>query len=159
MCSSVLGVPPNTPSWLPLEDVVPRKSSSVSALVVSNSVRGAWEVGAEILITSHTRQWNGHQVRKIAKISNHAPGLVEIRLNNPIPRPSTMLDDSRFGVEVALLSRNIVWEGENTQDETKGGHFWVFHTPDVQQSIEGVQIRNFGQQVRHLTSSCLFPDL
>lgn len=121
----------------------------MSTIVVSNAVRGKWEVGAEILITPHTRQWDGHQVRKIVDLSNHAPGLVEIRLDGTIPRPSTMRDDSRFAVEVALLSRNIVWEGEtNRQDSTQGGHFWVFRTPDVEQSIEGVQILNFGQQVR-----------
>jgi hypothetical protein len=50
---------------------------------------------------------------------------------------------------VALLSRNIVFEGAIGEDEESdyhGGHLTVYHTPNVTQIIEGAEFRNFGQQ-------------
>ena len=62
---------------------------------------------------------------------------------------STMANDPRHATEVALLSRKIVFEAE--EDPTNadiGGHFMVFHTKQSYQHIQGVEIRNFGQQGR-----------
>lgn len=57
----------------------------------------------------------------------------------------TLVQDGDFAVEVALLSRNVVVEG-NTNLQGGGGHFWIMHTPSVVQTIEGVLIENFGIQ-------------
>jgi len=55
-----------------------------------------------------------------------------------------MVESLEFAVEVALLSRNIIFEGgTNLQD---GGHFWIMHTPSVAQTIEGIDIQHFGIQ-------------
>eukprot|EP00957_Ditylum_brightwellii_P179535 13677025-Ditylum_brightwellii.AAC.1 len=54
--------------------------------------------------------------------------------------------------EVAWLSRPIVFEAEgdgpsNTiKGALHGGHLIIYHTPNVAQRIEGVEIHNFGQQ-------------
>ena len=118
-----------------------------NVLVVDKSVEGKWAPGAEVLITSHTTKWDGHQVRKIEGISAHSnPNHVQLKLDSAIPRPTTLLDDSRFAVEVALLSRNVVFEGGPDSNPLHGGHFWFIHTPLVSQVIEGLEVKNFGQQ-------------
>jgi len=107
-------------------------------------------VGAEVLITSHTREWDAHQVRTITGFAAHSThGLfVQMQLDAPIRRPTTRLDSREFAVEVALLSRNIVFESGPDSIDQHGGHFIVFKTPSVVQSIIGVEVRNFGQQGR-----------
>ena len=69
---------------------------------------------------------------------------MEVFLDEPITRPTTIKESPDFAVEVALLSRNIVFDSE--VEDRIGGHFWIFKTPGVQQTIEGIEIRNFGQQ-------------
>eukprot|EP00571_Detonula_confervacea_P006262 CAMPEP_0172321656 /NCGR_PEP_ID=MMETSP1058-20130122/43963_1 /TAXON_ID=83371 /ORGANISM="Detonula confervacea, Strain CCMP 353" /LENGTH=109 /DNA_ID=CAMNT_0013037223 /DNA_START=21 /DNA_END=347 /DNA_ORIENTATION=- len=66
----------------------------------------------------------------------------KISLASPLANPMSGPDD--FTVEVALLSRRIVLEASS--DSSIGGHFIVLHTPDVIQTIRGVQIKGFGQQ-------------
>jgi hypothetical protein len=56
------------------------------------------------------------------------------------------VESNDFAVEVALLSRNILFEGGTGLGD--GGHMWFFYTPSVVQTIEGLEIRQFGQQVR-----------
>ena len=105
-----------------------------------------WLPGAVLLLTSHTREWNDHQVRQVVSVSSaSAPsGYVSIELDSAIRRPTTLVESADFAVEVALLSRNIVFEGgQGLQD---GGHFWIFHTPTVKQTISGVDIQYFGHQ-------------
>jgi len=66
--------------------------------------------------------------------------------------PTSLDDDLRTASEVAWLSRPIVFEADGdgpsdgTYDALHGGHLIVLHTPHVAQHLEGVEIRNFGQQ-------------
>jgi len=116
-------------------------------ILVESSVTGKWAPGAEILITSHTRVWNEHQERTILQVvASPEAGYVALKLDSPIIRPTTLIESPDFAVEVALLSRNIVFEGGDDSNAHHGGHFWVHHTPSVVQTIEGVDIKNFGQQ-------------
>ncbi|KAL7555749.1 hypothetical protein ACA910_013059 [Epithemia clementina (nom. ined.)] len=151
------GLPPDAPTWLKLHDVKRvldqgqmsdiTDGQDPNVLIVDKAVDGKWAAGAEVLVTSHTTKWDGHQVRTIESISQHSdPNYVRIKLDSPIPRPTTLLDDPRFAVEVALLSRNIVLEGGPDSNARHGGHLWFFHTPFVDQFLEGVEVRNFGQQ-------------
>ena len=69
---------------------------------------------------------------------------MQLDLDAAIRRPTTIVESLDFAVEVALLSRNIVFEGgTNLQD---GGHFWIMHTPSVAQMIQGIDIQHFGIQ-------------
>lgn len=121
--------------------------SDPNVLVVESSVAGKWALGAEILITSHTTNFDDHQVREITEINLLQDGdFARVLLNAPLPRPTTVRDSADFAVEVALLSRNIVLEGGADVNPLHGGHFWVFHTPIISQHIEGLEIKNFGQQ-------------
>lgn len=120
------GLPPNTPTWLHLYDVKGDRT-----IVVQNSVTNKWSVGAEILITSHTRVWNEHQVRKIAAVRGSTePGFLELDLDEPIVRPTTLKDSKDFAVEIALLSRNILFLGGADSNANHGGHF-MYVTSDL----------------------------
>lgn len=146
---AVYGLPLDTPTWVRLYDVVYKDDDVIehpSIIVVDSSVKGTWVPGAEILITSHTREWNDHQVRKITKVSDYTRRAVQIELDAPIVRPTTTRQNSDFAVEVALLSRNIVFEGGKDDVDQHGGHFWVMNTPSVVQTLVGVDFKNFGQQ-------------
>ena len=144
--SLVNGLPANIPTWVRLNDVAGGTFNEPTSIIVDSSIKGKWTTGAEILITSHTRVWNEHQVRKIVRVSDDATGYVRVELDKAIIRPTTIQESPDFAVEVALLSRNILFEGGSDNQEFHGGHFWIFHTPAVIQSIVGLQVRNFGQQ-------------
>jgi hypothetical protein len=148
----VHGVPPEAPTWVQLYDAFQGGGPSENqpdTIFVPKSVLGKWSVGAEILITSHTLVWNAGQVRKILSMSTlltPITGYVALKLNETIVRPTTLKENEDFAVEVALLSRNIVFKGGPDNVASHGGHFMVWHTPAVVQTIEGVELRNFGQQ-------------
>lgn len=141
---SIRGLPSSTLAWTRLNDVV-GTSNNPSTILVSSSVIGKWGVGSEILITPHTRVWNETQVRTITAVAS-SNGFAALTLNSPILRPTTMSESPDYAVEVALLSRNIRFEGGSDSTSRHGGHFIVFHTPNVVQTIEGVDFYNFGQQ-------------
>jgi hypothetical protein len=139
----VQGIPNGTPTWVPLLDVLDE-----ATIVVSSSVASSWAIGAEVLLTSYSSRMDQHQVRRIVAISQFIGG-VSLRLDQPIERPTTTKDSIEFATEVALLSRNIVFQDEGAARESLiGGHFIVLETPNVVQHIEGVEIVGFGQQVR-----------
>ena len=79
---------------------------------------------------------------EITSVAAGEPGYTRVTLNKNIGTPSSVVEDIGFAVEVALLSRNILFDSEHTG----GGHFWVMQTPTVEQNIEGVEIANFGQE-------------
>lgn len=139
------GIGDDVKTWVPLVDVAGGTFKFPTILVVEAAgIQGYWKPGAEILVTSHTRTWNDHQVRRIVAVTASSEGLVELHLDDAIRRPTTRTESPDFAVEVALLSRNILLEGgPNPQD---GGHMWVYQTPTIEQSIVGVEFRRFGQQ-------------
>lgn len=144
-------LPADFPSWVSIYDVVdanvPGEDRS-RALVLSNTVQGKWGIGAQVVVTSHTREWDEEQVRTITNISPHSEaGYSVVELDSPIWRPTTLKDSADFATEVALLARNIVFEGAADDSNSQhGGHLIVLHTPNVVQKLEGVEFRNFGQQ-------------
>ena len=158
------GVPADTPSWLHIHDIVyppnAQENDDVvvypTSIVVDRSVAEKWAPGAEIVLTSHSLQWDAHQTRTIVGVYEDYPSEdspdgqhVRLELNAPFDRPTTVKDSVDFATEVGLLSRNILWEGQVGTTETTpahhGGHFWVLRTPTVHQHVEGLEIRNFGQ--------------
>jgi G8 domain len=141
---AVRGLPANTPSWVYLRDI----STDLRTIVVDATVQSKWAPGSEILITSHTTRWDGHQVRTIVQVAPYGSDgkYVSLTLSSAIDRPTTLIDSPDFAVEVALLSRNIVFQGGSDSITLHGGHFMVMQTPKVPQYIEGVDFQNFGQQ-------------
>ena len=87
-------------------------------------------------------------MRKIKKVSDYAvrEGYVLVELDTPIIRPTTFRQSNLYAVEVALLSRNIVFEGGPDDVENHGAQFSIRDTPKVKQTLIGVDFQNFGQQ-------------
>ena len=141
---TINGLPDSTLSWTRLYGVV-GPSNNPTTILVPSSVVGKWGVGAQILITPHTRVWNENQVRTIKSIQL-SDRYAAIELDAPILRPTTMSESKDFAVEVALLSRNIAFVGGTDSTARHGGHFMVMHTPKVIQTLVGVDLQNFGQQ-------------
>jgi hypothetical protein len=141
---NIRGLPSNTLAWTRLYGVV-GSSNNPDTILVPSSVIGKWGVGAEILITPHTLVWNENQVRTIKSVVS-SNGFAAITLSAPILRPTTMSESPDFAVEVALLSRNIVFTGGTDSTSQLGGHFMIMHTPAVIQTIVGVDFQKFGQQ-------------
>eukprot|EP00542_Grammatophora_oceanica_P020927 CAMPEP_0194026912 /NCGR_PEP_ID=MMETSP0009_2-20130614/1155_1 /TAXON_ID=210454 /ORGANISM="Grammatophora oceanica, Strain CCMP 410" /LENGTH=1694 /DNA_ID=CAMNT_0038665801 /DNA_START=100 /DNA_END=5184 /DNA_ORIENTATION=- len=122
------------------------EAGPIKNIVVEDSVSGAWAPGAEVLLTTYQTTSDKHQVRKIVNVEPSTTGLVVVELNETISRPSTVQDNPNFATEVALLSRNILFiAAEDDPNPKHGGHLIVFHTPGVNQQLEGVEVRNFGQ--------------
>ncbi|KAL7565473.1 hypothetical protein ACA910_012212 [Epithemia clementina (nom. ined.)] len=124
------------------------QAAKAAILVHGDGIKNCWGEGAEILITSHTTNWNDSQVRRLVfppiRDENE---MVRLYLNETIAIPVTAKQDQRFPVEVALLSRNIRFEAvKDTRYPLMGGHFMVLRTPGVNQHIEGIEVVNFGQQ-------------
>lgn len=114
-------------------------------VVVSQGAADCWSPGTEVLLTSHTRSQNDRQIRTIV---NSVSSSGELTFDEPIVRPLSLADHPDYAVEIASLNRRIVFDAESdANDETIGGHFIVYHTSTAQH-IEGVEIRNFGQQGR-----------
>lgn len=120
-------------------------ATDVYDIQVSADAAECWKPGTELLLTSHTRSSNDQQLRKIES-SNTETGM--LRLSAPIHKPITVADSEDFAIEVAQLNRRIIFEAENdSNDENIGGHLIVHHTKSPQ-NIQGVEVRNFGQQGR-----------
>jgi hypothetical protein len=114
-------------------------------LKVSPEAASCWKPGSELLLTSHTR-WDDD--RQVATIVASDPETGMITLDRPVKKPITLADDPTFAVEVAPLNRRVVFEADSDpSDAAIGGHLIVHHTASAQH-LEGVEIKNFGQQGR-----------
>jgi hypothetical protein len=106
--------------------------------------------GAELLFTSdEVSAPTDNQLATIHSVDS-VSGI--ITLTSPLPKHLTSTEDSiasgdgaLYGVEVAILTRRITFEPEDNTDLI-GGHTIIFHTPDIAQNIQGVELRRFGQQ-------------
>ena len=131
----------NVPTMAKLYDV---DSSNSIILPDPTGYMQHWAPGAEIAIASSSHLYDFHQVRTITKTepAPRLPGYIRLQLNEDIRKETTTREDPDFATEVALLSRNLVFESPRGSG---GGHFWVMHTPRVNQEVRGVEIVNFGQ--------------
>lgn len=116
----------------------------VEEVLVDPAMHDCWadpiSEGAELLLTSHTLDYMDHQVVSTSSITTDG----KISLTSPIVNPMSGADD--FSVEVALLSRRITLEASSSPGSSIGGHFIVLHTPGVNQTIRGMEVKGFGQQ-------------
>jgi hypothetical protein len=119
--------------------------SPKSDIIVSSEGTECWGEGAYVALTSHTLDLNDVQVRQLVSAPvDLGNGNSRLELDDVIIVPVTEVQDEDFAVEVVLLNRNIRFQGGDEQNN-KGGHFIVMHTPHVSQDISGVEFRNFGR--------------
>jgi hypothetical protein len=121
----------------------------VDTLVLPRSIEPCWAPGAELLVTSWTSNVNDAQTAKILSVDYHSRDRIAVTLDAQIRRPTTVADSADFGIEVALLDRNVVLAGaSDTLDAGLiGGHLIIMHTPGVAQLVRGVRLSKMGQQV------------
>lgn len=112
-------------------------------ITVSPQAAACWSDGTEIVLSSHTKFSRNRQVATVVS-ADTLSGI--LTLDRGIQKPITVEDHPDFAVEVASLNRPVVFEAESDAgDVLIGGHLIVHHT-SVAQHIEGVEIKNFGQQ-------------
>jgi len=88
---------------------------SVTTIIVPDDtgISNWWNTGAEILILLHTLNYDDGQVgRIISTPTRHGDGMVKLELDSAIVPPMTLKQSEDFAVEVALSSRNILFEGD-----------------------------------------------
>jgi hypothetical protein len=143
----IWGLAQNCSTWVHLYDVIHLGARS-DIIVADEGIIGCWGIGSEILITSHTTDFESAMLhRLIAHPVPYGAGLVRLQLNGMVVPSVTVLHNDSFAVEVALLSRNILFQGaRDSSDALMGGHLMVMNTPFVAQRIQGVEFRNFGRQ-------------
>lgn len=130
--------------WANVSFAYEQDSGSSKTLYLEDDVSECWGPGAEVLITSHTVQWDDAQVAVIESVDATTG---KVTLTDSITSPITLNDDAMAGVEVALLSRNVEFRAEeDPSSPLQGGHLIVLHTPGVAQTLSGVEFNNFGQQ-------------
>ena len=125
------------------------KSGPVTDLIVQDAtgdLASCWGPGSELLVTSKSLNFDDVDTPVIQAV-NHDPttGTTRLALETPIGITSFADNEPKYGgVEVALLSRNVVFTSDSTAKV--GGHLMILHTPNVVQTISGISLVKFGQQ-------------
>ncbi len=132
--------PPPEPPLLPPDQIF-----------VSTGAAQCWGPGSELVLTTNTHFSADYQHVTVHS-SDPSTGVLTLTdgltydFENPL---STMANDPMQAIEVAQLDRRVVFEADVAPDDDEiGGHLIFYHTPDVYQHLEGVDIRNFGQAGR-----------
>lgn len=140
------GLEPACRTWAPVERFVP--DGDQWALEVDSTMVACWGEGSTVAIASDEHRHTGGVTADIASVTAGDNGRTVLRLDRDVGRRMAADDDPRFAVEVALLSRNVVIEGED--DEAfrgrMGAHSIIMETPVVAQTVDGVRFRRMGQQ-------------
>ena len=146
------------PSWT---EIVKNATKGSNQLVLRDSVD--WRVGDSIVIASTdygevydyrtqketSLNWaigepfpNQNEERKIVQLLN---GNKTIVLDYPLNYTHFASDNGKIRAEVGLLSRRIVFRGDNSSETSLfGGHFIIRLVDKF--NMEGVEITRFGQQ-------------
>jgi len=144
------------PAWVPLRSVV--SSSTETLLSIGSTAASCWNSTNEgdLLLTNAAYRggWNDQKVLPmVSSTTNGSSGLVFVDAQeNELGNPPTEENEPTMPAEIASLSRPVVFESvrdgpsEGGFTSLHGGHLIIFHTPNVAQRLEGVEIRNFGQQ-------------
>ena len=128
---------------------VVRYAPPLDMLVVPDSVIGCWGPGAEILQTSHTLLHEDENVLAIESVTDNFDGTATVKTTTKIAKPTTAKDDHEMAVEIALLDRNVKIMPVDPNDDfnpVHGANFMVVNTPNVAQTITGVNFYRMGQQ-------------
>jgi len=138
----------------------------VDKIVVDSADASCWGAGSDVHVTSSTF-YNGDgtpiipngYVGKIMQVTDAGNGSQFLRIS---PAPTlpilSQLNSSFYAAEIALLSRNVIIEGSSNEASGKGGYLQVLHTPNVTQTVQGVQFLNMGRsgEYDHFVSSSTF---
>jgi len=132
------------PSFLLLRSFLLQPAEGIE---IDGAVAERWGANSDVHITSTTLKGKDSQNARVVEVSSTSDGNAVLNFAEGIGAALTEKDSPGQGVEVAIMTRNIKIVGED--DGTgNGGYLQVFHTPGVQQLIEGVEFMNMGQPGR-----------
>lgn len=128
-----------------------------TVLDVGNEAASCWDPNGDLLLTNSqdVGHWSTtYNLPTLSRDLSSGTFLVDYR-QDFIGNPFTLDTDPDMASEIASLSRPVVldsvtdndhWHPDFGTKKIHGGHLIVFHTPNIAQRIEGIQIQNFGQQ-------------
>jgi len=136
-------VDPTCKSWTKLQAM---DADTLDTVTLDVNFAKCLRPGDNLLFTSDQKSLVGKALHTVASVDK-VTGVVVLQtaMRNLYPTLEGP-GESYLAVEVALLRRDVIFEAEvEPQDEEIGGHSIVFHTPFLEQVIQGVQFENFGQ--------------
>ena len=130
------------PSWTKLNEVI-----SLESFKVDTAFASCLRPGDELLVTSDQRSFRAHK-KIIVDSVDKSTGVVVLQAAMPRVFPAEVGgEEPEFAAEVALLRRDVIFTAEpDPSEDWIGGHSIIYHTPNVVQTIQGVQFDNFGQE-------------
>lgn len=139
---NIRGISSDAPTWSIVQN------ATKTSITVEAAAFNQWKEGSEIVIATHSAQWDENQVRTIVDVQLIDENCVKFELDHEIEIPTIAINSPDFATEVALLSRNVLFQGGYTARAVQGGHLWIMQTPSVVQTLVGVDFQRFGQQGR-----------
>ena len=123
----------------------------VDELIVESSDVSCWGSGADVHVTPaiyYQSSYAGSDLStQIQNVTNNGDGSSSLMLKNAATLPIVSEEnDYKTAVEVVLLSRNLIIEGDADGGSGRGGYMQVLHTPNIPQTIEGVRFVNMGRK-------------
>ena len=122
----------------------------------SENVTHAWSPGAEVIVASQTFNWDEEQILHIESVDDTGT----VRFEENFMSPPSKEEEPEYAGEFALLSRNIVFDAEDDDEDNPyhGGHLMIYKTPHCSgrraswacdgytHHIEGALFTHFGQE-------------
>ncbi len=123
----------------------------VDKLVVDKADAKCWEPGAEVHVGSssyYSWQWlvPNSFTTVVSDVTDNGDNTLSIGLTDaPYIPILTLAEDKDFATDVALLTRNIKITNSDDED-SKGAYLQILKTPNVTQTINGVEFINMGRR-------------
>lgn len=135
----------------------PEYYTAGTVLDVGAEAASCWDPNGDLLLTNSqdVGDWSTtYTLPVLSRDSSAGTFHVDYR-QDFIGDPFTLDTDPDMASEIASLSRPVVFDSVTDHDhwhpdygtkQIHGGHLIVYHTPNVVQRIEGIQVQHFGQQ-------------
>lgn len=122
-----------------------------SILHVGSEAASCWDSWgtSQVLLTPSSTRGGPHGAKTLTiKSIDVVMGTITVEsFESNLNDPSTWENGlPELAAEVASLNRPVKFDSVEDENDMHGGHLIVFHTPNVAQKLEGVEIGNFGQQ-------------
>mmetsp|Transcript_52985 Transcript_52985/g.78551 ORF Transcript_52985/g.78551 Transcript_52985/m.78551 type:complete len:1770 (-) Transcript_52985:364-5673(-) len=113
-------------------------------------VAECWGEGSDVAFMSESLDYDSSHVKKVQNVYDLEGGnwTVDFESQGSFRMVASLSDTPDFAGEIALLSRNIQFESEDTVNAENGGFLTVLKTPGVKQVLDGAAFKHFGQQHR-----------
>ena len=149
---------PRTPTWTFLEKSVSSGDTTITLLRTVD-----WKVGEEIVLASSTLEHANSEtavILSVANVTGSAGGLVTrltlttgLKYNHysnvlSYPKADGTLESITMRTEVGLLTRNIIFQGDDESPNTEYGAHLMIHSPGDESSIgriSYIRVRQAGQ--------------